>query len=357
MNFKVADQLGSHQYNDICDITSRPLPWKRFSGKTILITGANGFIGFYLVSALLELNDKYDQEITVLALVRNAEKAEAKFGALLSRKDITLIVQDVCKDLKTDSKADFIIHAASQASAWYYENDPVGTLNANLLGTSKILQYAARCHAAVLFISSLKVYGALHNGSTPISEENIGYIDHTNYKNCYAQGKRAAENICACYIKQHGLNIKIARPSYIYGASSLNDDRVWAQFIANVVKKENVILKSSGNTFRSFCYVSDTAAALFTILLNGANGSSFNIASKNSNISIRDFALEATQAFPDRGLKLQYLNKADRSKTYDSFLKKDAEILDASKLKALGWEAWIGIREGIKKAVQILEEQ
>ena len=80
-------------------------------------------------------------------------------------------------------------------------------------------------------------------------------------------GKRASETLAASYCKQFGLNVKIARPSYIYGASSLTDDRVWAQFIANVVRHENILLKSNGAANRSFCYVTDTVSALIYIML------------------------------------------------------------------------------------------
>ena len=262
MDYNVQSNIKKTVFSDIKEITNTNVDWNRFNGKTVLITGAGGFIGYYLVLTFLARNDFYNNNIKLLAFVRNRERAEKKFGVLLERDDIELVVADVTNKIECE-RADFIIHAASQASNIQFETDPVGTINANLSGTSNILDFALESKSeSVLVVSSLKVYGALHNGKNSISEDDIGYIDFTSYKNCYAVGKRASETLAASYCKQFGLNVKIARPSYIYGASSLTDDRVWAQFIANVVRHENILLKSNGAANRSFCYVTDTVSAL-----------------------------------------------------------------------------------------------
>ena len=109
------------------------------SYKTVLITGANGFIAYYLTLALLLQNDRKSLGITVIGLVRNQKKAEAKYGKILERSDLRLVSKNVCEDLSDLEHADYIIHAASQATPYYFENDPVGTIEANTLGTSNIL--------------------------------------------------------------------------------------------------------------------------------------------------------------------------------------------------------------------------
>ena len=119
--------------------------------------------------------------------------------------------------------------------------------------------------------------------------------------------KEASETLAASYCKQFGLNVKIARPSYIYGASSLTDDRVWAQFIANVVRHENILLKSNGAANRSFCYVTDTVSALIYIMLNGENVTPYNISYEKSDTTIRNFAKTACEVFPERNMTLALL--------------------------------------------------
>lgn len=357
MDYNVQSHLHPYIYEDIKTIADSNVNRPCLENKTVLVTGGNGFIAFYLICSMMICNDLYNSNINIIALVRNKENAEKKYGALLKRNDIQLIVQDVCQPIKC-SRADFIIHAASQASAYYFEHDPKGTIDANLTGTLNVLEYAKASKAeSTLIVSSLKVYGTVFNGKSKISETDIGYIDIDNYKNCYAQGKRAAETLGCCYAKEYGMNIKIARPAYIYGPARIDDDRVWAQFIANVVKKQNILLKSNGAPLRSFCYVTDTAVALLKILTEGTNCTPYNIANPDSDVTIRQFGKAAAEAFPNLGLKLVFANSEDEKEPVPSPMAPTPEILDAARLNNLGWNPQINLTDGIRRSVKIAEIQ
>ena len=160
MDYKVKDNILNSVYSDVLEIAQADfIEWEKLKNSTVLITGANGFIGSYLVFALLLRNDLYNDNISVYALVRNRASAEKKFDSLLLREDLTLIVQDVSSPIEAE-RADYIIHAASQASNIQFETDPVGTISANLTGTSSVLDFALKSKAkSTLVISSLKVYG------------------------------------------------------------------------------------------------------------------------------------------------------------------------------------------------------
>lgn len=352
----VADHVNKWLLKDISEVLESNLDWGLFRNATILITGAAGFIGSYLTLCFLRLNDLYELNVNVIALVRNERKAETKFKKLLYRGDISLLVQDVCEPIKFSGPVDYIIHAASQASALYFNTEPVGTLNANLLGTNHILQFAQKIHVKdILFISSLKVYGELHRGKNPIEENDMGYIDPLKPDSCYAMGKRAAETLCASYAKEFGLNIKIVRPAYVYGAASLEDDRVWAQFLANAVKGEDILLKSNGAAYRSFCYISDVVAAIITVLLKGKNVYPYNISCDSSNVTIREFAKEVVSALPEKALCIKYMHKEDETEPETGSFDRTPEILDNSRITGLEWQAQKTLREGIIRSVQILE--
>ena len=358
MDYKIKSNVNRFVYNDAYEITQTDIPWDNFNDKTILITGVSGFIAYYLSISLLLRNDLYNQNIKVIGMVRNEKNAKLKYGNLLERKDFELVVQDVCNKFNINEKVNYIIHAASNASGWHFENKPVETINANLIGTMNVLEFAKNMdNCKVLYVSSLKVYGSVHGGLSDLKEDTIGYIDHTSYKNCYAQGKRAAETLCATYNKEYGLDIKIARPSYIYGASKLDDDRVWAQFFANIVRREDILLKSNGATLRSFCYVTDTVSALLTILLKGENIKPYNISSEESNVTIREFAKISVSVFPDRNLSLKFANKEDEKDPGKSYFSSTPEILNSERLKSLGWVSKVNIKEGILKSVKTMEEQ
>ena len=124
---------------DLEHIVSQPVSWDKLQGKTVLVTGASGMIASYLVFTLLYLNDTRHLNIRVLALVRNGEKAKQQFGNILVRSDITLLIQDVSQVLDYSGPVDYIVHAASQASPRFFTTDPVGTIQANTMGTENML--------------------------------------------------------------------------------------------------------------------------------------------------------------------------------------------------------------------------
>lgn len=358
MDYKVKDFVKSTIYKNLEEIATSEISWDKLKNKTLLLTGAGGFIGYYMTLGILLRNDLFGDNIRVLALERNGDVIRSRFGKLCERGDIELIIQNVTDKIEAP-KADYVIHAASQASNIEFENDPVGTINANLMGTANVLDYAKDGGSeATLVVSSLKVYGQVFNGKGRLTEEDNGYVDFTSYKNCYAIGKRASETLAASYSKEYGMNIKICRPSYIYGASSLTDDRVWAQFIANIVKKESILLKSNGAANRSFCYVTDTVTAMLYILLDGENVTPYNIAYDKSNTTIRGFAKTACEVFPERNMTLSFENPEDEKEPEqdNSPLAPTPEILDSTRLLSIGWQPKVDLREGIRRAVAILEE-
>ena len=357
MDYKVIDHVKKSIYTNLEDIANAPISWDKLKGKTLLLTGAGGFIGYYMTCGILLRNDLYGDNIKVLALERFGDFARAKFGKLLDRDDVTLIEQDITVPIEAE-RADFVIHAASQASNIEFERDPVGTISANLSGTQNALDFAKESGSeASLIVSSLKVYGTLYTGKPYIEEDDNGYVDFTSYKNCYAIGKRAAETLAASYSKQYGMNIRIVRPSYIFGASRLDDDRVWAQFIANIVRGQDILLKSNGATNRSFCYVTDTVTAMLHVLLDGENCVPYNISNEKSNTTIRGFAQAACEVFPERNMKLAFANPEDEIMPEPSPLDPTPEIMDNKRIRSIGWEPKIDLKEGIRRAVAILEEE
>lgn len=358
MDFNVKSCVKSGIYNDLYEIASSNVDFTKLKGSTVLITGAYGFLGYYLTAALLLRNDLYSDNCKVIALVRDKQKAEQRFGRLLERGDFTLCVQDVTDPIQAQ-RADYVIHAAGYASAAHFKSDPAGTADANLSGTSNVLKFAKKSKSkSALIISSLKVYGVIYGDKEKISEDDAGYIDFASPDNCYAASKRAAETLAADYCDEFGMNVKIARPAYIYGAARPDDDRVWAQFFNNAVNGQDILLKSDGSAKRSFVYITDAVTALFTILLNGENAAPYNIAGDSSNITIRGFAEKICGVFPEKSLKLSFADPADEQepKELKTPLNRLPDVLDSSRLTALGWKPRVDLAEGIRRSVNSTEQ-
>jgi UDP-glucuronate decarboxylase len=336
---------------DVEDIVKADLPWSRFDGKSVLISGANGFLPAYMVETLLHLNESGRANCRVLLLVRNLEKAKARFPHLLGRQDSRFLVQDVCSPISPGEKVDFIVHAASQASPKYYGKDPVGTLLANTLGTNNLLLLAQANHLeGLLFFSSGDVYGRNPAPEVPTGENDYGYLDPTDVRSCYGESKRLGETMCIAYSHQYGIPVQIVRPSHTYGPGmALDDGRVFADFTANVLRHESILIKSSGAAKRPFCYLADAVLGYFTVMLKGDNGEAYNVGNEDCYLSVAELAFLLTSLFPERHLKVNFQVDFDQQGYIPSTSL--GGTLDTSKLRALGWRPTTSAHDGFRRTV------
>lgn len=342
--------------SDLERIVTAALPWQRLFGRTVLVTGANGFLPAYLVETLLHLNSTRGAAIRVLGLVRNLDKARRRFGRFLNREDLQFVVQDVCDEYcGPEGPVDFIVHAASQASPLYLGSDPVGTFEANVFGTRRMLALARdRGSASLLFFSSGEVYGAIEPGMIPTREDQYGLLDPLQVRCSYGEAKRAGESLCVCWHRQYGVPVKIVRPFHTYGPGmALDDGRIFADLVADVVARRNLVLQSDGLATRAFCYLADATVAFFRVLLEGENGQAYNVGSAEE-CSIRNLAETLCSLYPERGLRVEYKQRDAASSYVNSTISRSCP--DISKMRALGWVPGVGIAEGFARTVRSFEE-
>lgn len=331
-------------------ISSEMIEWDNLKSKTVLITGANGFLPAYMLYTLLALNDKWAMDIKVLALVRNKQKAETTFKELLFRKDIKLIVQDVCDPVDIDEKIDYIIHAASQASPKFYGSDPVGTINANVHGTLNLLKLAKKNNVdKFLYFSSSEIYGTVASDKEFISENDFGYIDLLNVRSCYAESKRMGETMCISWMHQYNIPVNFARIFHSYGPGmDLKDGRVFADFIADIVNNKDIVMQSDGSAVRAFCYISDATLAFFMIMLCGKNGEAYNMGNPACESSVISLADKLVNMFPEKNLMV--VRKEIKKEGY---IKSPVQrvVPNVDKLIKLGWQPVVSIEQGFKRTI------
>lgn len=336
---------------DLEGIVAENLPWPLLSEKTVLISGANGFLPAYMLETLMYLNETVKAGIHVVALVRNHEKAMRRLGHLAGRPDLTIVVQDVGEPYKGPAKPHFVIHAASQATPKLFGPDPVGTFEANVSGTRRMLEVAKKAESeAFLFFSSGEVYGRVPDNSIPVTESAYGYLDPIDIRSCYAEGKRAGETLCSCWHAQFGVAAKIARISHTYGPGmDLDDGRVFADLVSDVVAGRDIVLKSDGSARRPFCYLADATAGFFTVLLKGKSCEAYNVGTE-VECSISDLADTLCRLFPDRKCKVI----RQKREAGDAYIVSPIAggHFDITKIRQLGWEPKTGLEEGFKRTVQ-----
>lgn len=340
---------------DLCNIIKNNLiPWDNLRNKTVLISGASGFVPAYIVETLLYLSEMRDLKIKVLALVRNKEKAVNRFADYINRSELTLLVQDVCKPISIEGQVDFIIHAASQASPKFYLSDPVGTLAANVVGTQNLLEIARRKNTqGFIFLSSSEVYGKVSQDQIPISEDMFGSYDPLQDSACYGESKRMGETMCFSYMQQFEIPMKIVRLFHTYGPGmQLDDGRVFADFVCDIVNKRDIIVKSDGRAIRGFCYLADVAGGIFTVLLKGKVGEAYNIGS-DCAVSILELANILARLFPARNLRVKHQYRSLSDSYIESRI--SISIPNISKIKQLGWEPRYPIKVGFNRTVRSFE--
>lgn len=311
-----------------------------FDKKTVMITGATGLIGKLCVKSLL--SSKYNTK--VIALVRNKNKALDIFA---ENHKLEFIIQDINSEIDYNKKVDYIIHCASPTSSKDFVQKPIETIGSIINGTKNVLELAKKNKVvSVVFLSSLEVYG--QTDIENVSENNFGYIDILNPRSCYSEGKRMAETLCVSYGSEFGVPVKIARLSQTFGADvSKEDNRVFAQFAKAVINKENIILHTKGETKRNYCDTTDAVRAIFTILTKGQNNQAYNIANKNTYVSIYELA----KMFENDCTKVE-IREDNLNRGYNPTVK---IALNTQKLEALGWEAKINLQEMITKLIKSID--
>ncbi len=315
-------------------------------GASVLVTGATGLLGKPVVDVLTRMNEVKNAGISVYAASRSAESFNARFSA---KKGLFYPKYNLGEE--PDGKFDYIIHAASNADPKMFAEDPVGTMTSNFIGAYGLLENARKkgCRR-FLFVSSGEVYGQYDGKTDSFREDYSGFVSFAEPRGCYPSAKRAAENLTVCYADQYGIDTVTVRPSHTYGPTQLKrDSRAASQFFAMAGEGRNIVLKSTGETVRSYTYVFDAASGIFTALLKGKSGEAYNIANSASVVSIAGLAEEIAR---NAGVKVEF--DLGEIKGAGSVSR---GVLSGEKLEKLGWKPKYPLARGVKATLDIMKEE
>lgn len=336
---------------DVENIISEKLPYEKFYGKTVLISGANGYVPAYFVHTMIALNNKKAAGIHILALCRNKERAEKRFNDYLERTDFELVIQDVCEPININREIHIFIHAASPAGIKKRHDDPINTFFANVKGCENMLNLAVKNPCEYfLFLSSVDVYGRMDNNER-LKEDVAGYLDTLNIRNVYSCGKRAAETICKAYQVKYNIPVFIVRPFQIIGPGpELDDGRLHIDFISQIIEKEKIILKSDGTAIRTFMYITDAIKAMFYVMLYGIPGQAVNIVTETGETSVKKLAELMAHNVCDKNIEIVFDYEQRTSIEVTSAL--SVVIGDSTKLRKLGWMNQYSVAEGSARMME-----
>lgn len=329
--------------DDIRKVASLNLPWDDLRGKNILITGATGMICSTLVEVLMS---HVGQDYHVYASGRNESKAAALFAKYADNPYFHFLKYDVQKPLDSELCFHIMIAGAGVASPQLYATDPVSVMKSNIVGVDNLLSYGVSHKLEkFLYISSGEVYG--EGDGRVFTEDYSGYVNCATLRACYPSAKRASEALCIAYGHQYGIDVRIARPCHIYGPNfHASDMRVYAQFIRNVLAEEDIVMKSTGTQYRSWCYAVDCASAMLYILLNGKNGEAYNIADESSTITIKELAEMIAEI---GGKKVVVDLPSDIEKAGFNIVTKS--VFSTKQLESTGWSITGSMKEKLQSTI------
>jgi len=265
--------------------------WSSLRGAKLFVTGGTGFIGCWLLESLCHADQRLGLGVQVTVLTRNPQAFKDKAPHLADYPAFRFIAGDVCSFDAPAGEFTHLIHAATDASADLNEKDPRRMFDTVIQGTRRSLDFAVEKSVdRVLFLSSGAVYGQQPWEMERVTEEWNGSLNCTDPRGAYAEGKRAAEMLCAIYEKQFGVRIAIARIFALLGPYlSLDIHFAAGNFIRDAMQQRPVIVKSSGMACRSYLYTSDLVTWLLHMLVRAEPGKPYNVGSDES-VALKDLA-------------------------------------------------------------------
>jgi len=312
-------------------------------GKTVLVTGGAGFIGSWVCDVLVGFN------ANVICVDNLSSGITTNMDHLLKHKNFKFINEDVCK-FDTDDKLDYIVHMASVASPLSYLSLPIETLDANVIGTKRMLELAKRNNVkSFLFTGTSETYGNPDDTNLPTPETYYGYVNSFGPRAVYDEGKRCAEAYCYAYLNKFNLPIRIARIFNTYGPrldikSKTQYGRVIVKFVLQALANQPLTVYGDGTQTRSFCYITDQVEGLLKLLLlPNLKGEVINIGNTNE-ITILELANKiAKLTNTNSGIEFQPLPKDDPRR-------RNPDISKAKML--LGFYPKIGLNEGLMRTIE-----
>jgi nucleoside-diphosphate-sugar epimerase len=266
------------------------------SGGTLLITGAAGFLGYYLVQSALHWNHTHPESgpIRLIACDNFMRGVPGWLTALYRDPALTLLRHDVTLPLPDHTgPLDYIMHAASIASPFHYRMHPIRTMDANVGGLRMLLdrcltqQEAGHPVSGFLFFSTSEIYGDPTPENIPTPDSYRGNVSCTGPRACYDESKRFGETLCVNFARNHGIRANCVRPFNNYGPGlKITDRRAIPDFARDLLCGKDLVVLSDGSPTRTFCYSADAVVGYYKILVRGRAGEAYNIGTETPEISI-----------------------------------------------------------------------
>ncbi len=323
--------------------------------KTLVISGATGFVGSLLARLVAWANDSRGLGAKLVLCVRDAGKLESHMPGIADRADVEVVIVDFGEpEAPLGIDFDYLVHAAAVTTSKVMVERPADVLNIAINGTRWALESArARNGSKAVILSSMEACGSF-DGETDAYENTMGAIDMESVRSCYPEGKRAGELMCLAYAKQYGADAVTARLAQTFGAGVLpGEGRVFKQLADSAMADEPIVLHTDGLCEGNYVYSTDALAAILTLLARGRAGETYNVANEACHTTIRGMAEMVAERFGGDGCEVVIEGK-DSSRF--GYAAPTRMTLRSDRLRGLGWEPRVGLEEAYERLIVFLAQ-
>lgn len=315
------------------------------SGKTVVITGAAGFLGRYFLGVFAKTNESLSEPIRLIGIdsyiTSNHPDLDASIRAI---PNLEWIHGDAAIASQLPEKFDYILHAAGIASPQHYRANPLLTIDVTINVTRALLEKAKNDKSRMVFFSSSEIYGDPSPENVPTKEDYRGNVSSRGPRACYDESKRLGETLCWVYQTYYDTHVSVVRPFNVYGPGMMPTDyRVLPNFAASISRGEKLSVYGTGKQTRTFCYITDAITGFLKVLVEAKEPDVFNVGNPSPEINMLDLVDEISKV---KGLNLT-LELQNYPETYPAD-EPNRRCPDISKLTALtGFTPVISLSEGL----------
>jgi UDP-glucuronate decarboxylase len=326
--------------------------------SSILVTGYAGSLGYSLLHFFLQFGEEL--KINKVYGIDNYMFGKPNWiSRFLDHPLFDLRENDVITcDFEFAADADFIFHMASLASPVYYRQHPIETIDADVTGLRRLLDYYKNKQIkGFLFYSTSEAYGDPDPAQVPTKESYWGNVNTCGPRACYDESKRFGETLCYNFSRQYDMPITIVRPFNNYGPGMrINDQRVVADFAKAVLDGEDIVIYSDGKPTRTFDYIADATIGYIKCALHG-KFDIFNIGSDSPELTILQLAeiykKIGKEIFSYEG-NVVFKKHSDQDYLTDNPNRRCPDISKAKTI--LKYLPQIHVEEGIKRYLEYLKD-
>ncbi len=303
--------------DDVARMLARLAPFTDvLRGKKLLITGATGFFGKWLLAGLAELNQHRNVGLEITALSRSPERFLESYPSYRGLSGVRYLAADVATFTEALPHVDLAIHAATEAARPGWQQNASEVIETTVNGTRLVLAALQKAGVKrVVTTSSGAVYGKQPSELTHLPETYLGAPDCMDpaTTTAYAEGKRLSELLGVVAAKEHGFDFISARCfAFIGGYLPLDAHFAAGNFIRDVMEGGPITIGGDGTPHRSYLYAGDLVVWLMTLLLKGVSGRAYNVGSDES-VSIKTLA-QRIAAIDGDGCAVEIKTPLDPSK-------------------------------------------